>query len=304
MQRSTSGSLGFVTLIVLIGVLAVSTGSILVRLAINTSGETGVGFSLVMSALRLTLASLILLPNWSKIQWRSLQPNALFYAVTAGIFLAFHFATWITSLSYTSIAASTTLVNTNPIWVAILSRIWLNEKLSKLKILGILIAFSGGILIGFSDAHSSGSYSNPLLGDGLALMGALTFSIYFMFGREAQQQGFSIRGYITLAYTVAALILLPLPLFFNTDYSGYPNAVYFYILLMAILPQLVGHTSFNWAVNKISPTLVTLLILFEPVVASCLGYLFFQEIPSITILFGAILILIGVAIAVVNSKLN
>ncbi len=304
MQRYTSGSLGFVTLIVLIGVLAVSTGSILVRLAINTSGETGVGFSLVMSALRLTLASLILLPNWSKIQWRSLQPKALFYAIIAGIFLAFHFATWITSLSYTSIAASTTLVNTNPIWVAIISRFWFNEKLSKLKIIGILIACLGGILIGFSDVNSGGSYSNPLLGDALALMGALTFSIYFLFGREAQRQGLSIGSYITLAYTAATLILFPLPFFFNTGYTGYPNAVYFYILLMAILPQLVGHTSFNWAVNKISPTLVTLLILFEPVVASFLGYLFFNEIPSITILFGAIIILIGVAIAVVNSKPN
>lgn len=302
MQRSSPVSGGLITLVLFVGVIAISTGSILVRLAINESGESGVGFSLVMAALRLIFASLILLPNWSKIEWRSLQPKALFYAVAAGIFLAFHFATWITSLSYTSIAASTTLVNTNPIWVALLSRFWLKEKLSKLKIIGILVAFLGGLFIGFSDANSGGSYSNPLLGDGLALIGAWAVSIYFMFGREAQQRGFSISGYITIAYTVAAVILFPLPFLFQSGYDRYPNLVYLYLLLMAILPQLIGHTSFNWAVNHVSPTLVTLAILFEPLGASLLGYLVLNEIPSVTLLFGAMILLMGVAIAVMNSQ--
>lgn len=302
MQRSSAVSPGLILLVLCVGVITISTGSILVRLAMNTAGETGVGFSLVIAALRLMFASLILLPNWFKLEWRSLQPKALFYAVTAGVFLAFHFAMWITSLSYTSIAASTTLVNTNPIWVAILSRFWLNERLSKLKMIGILIAFVGGIIIGFGDANSVSFYRNPLLGDALALIGAWAVSLYFMLGREAQQRGFSISGYITIAYTVAALVLFPLPFLFQQGYSRYPDLVYFYLLLMAILPQLIGHTSFNWAVNRISPTLVTLAILFEPMVASFLGYLFFNEMPSLTILLGAIIILIGVAIAIFHSQ--
>ncbi|WP_083622334.1 DMT family transporter [Planktothrix serta] len=198
-------------------------------------------------------------------------------------------------------AASTTLVTTTPIWVAILSKFWLNEKLSPLKIIGIGIAFLGGIIIGFSDTEAGGFYSHPLLGDSLALIGAWTVSLYLMFGREAQQRGFPLGGYVIVAYTVAAIILLPLPLIFGVGYTDYPSIVYVYLLLMGIFPQLVGHTSFNWAINQISPTSVTLAILFEPIGASFLGYLFFNEVPPVAVLIGGIIILMGVAIAVINS---
>ncbi|MFM6193487.1 MAG: DMT family transporter [Planktothrix sp.] len=304
MQRFSSSSPGFVWGVVMIGVMAISIGSILVRLALKSADQSGIGFSLVMAAIRLTGASLIVLPTALKIKWRSLSSQALIYAIAAGGCLAFHFATWITSLSYTSIAASTTLVTTSPIWVAILSKFWLNEKLSPGKMIGIAVAFLGGIMIGLSETQTGSFYSNPLLGDSLALIGAWAVSFYIMFGREAQQRGFSIGGYVMVAYTVAALILLPLPLVFGVGYTNYPTSVYFYLLLMAIIPQLIGHTSFNWAINKISPTLVTLAILFEPIGASFLGYLFFNEVPPLSVLIGGIIILSGVAIAVINSELK
>lgn len=304
MQRFSSSSPGFVWGVVIIGVMAISIGSILVRLALKSADQSGIGFSLVIAAIRLTGASLIVLPTALKIQWRSLSFQALIYAIAAGCCLAFHFATWITSLSYTSIAASTTLVTTTPIWVAILSKFWLNEKLSPGKMIGIAVAFLGGIMIGLSETQTGSFYSNPLLGDSLALIGAWAVSFYIMFGREAQQRGFSIGGYVMVAYTVAALILLPLPLVFGVGYTNYPASVYFYLVLMAIIPQLIGHTSFNWAINKISPTLVTLAILFEPIGASFLGYLFFNEVPPLSVLIGGIIILTGVAIAVINSELK
>ncbi|MFY7805594.1 MAG: DMT family transporter [Limnoraphis robusta] len=304
MQPSNSTSPWLIGFIVFIGVIAVSTGAILVRLATTTSEVNTVGFSLVISASRLTLAALLLVPTWQKITWNSLQPGALFYAIIAGVCLAFHFATWITSLSYTSIAASTTLVTTSPVWVAILSAIGLKEKPSKLTMLGIIIALIGSILIAMGDRNTTAVSQNPLLGNSLALIGAWAISFYLIFGRIAQQRGFQIGGYIAVAYTVAAVILLPLPFFFGTKYHGYPNLVYVYLILMAILPQLVGHTSFNWAVTRTSPTLVMLAILFEPVGASGLGYVFFREIPSLTVVGGAIVILIGVAIAVFGAKSN
>ncbi len=304
MQQSNSTSSGLIGFVVFLGVMAVSTGAILVRLATATAEINTVGFSLVMSASRLTFAALFLVPTWQKITWKSLQTGALLYAILAGICLAFHFATWITSLSYTSIAASTTLVTTSPVWVAILSAILLKEKPTKLTIIGILIALTGGILIAFGDRHTTAVSQNPLLGNSLALIGAGAISFYLIFGRIAQQRGFQIGGYIAVAYTVAAVILLPLPFFFGTKYHGYPNLVYFYLLLMGILPQLVGHTSFNWAVTRTSPTLVMLAILFEPVGASGLGYVFFGEIPSLTVVGGAIVILTGVAIAVLGAKSN
>ncbi len=136
-----------IALVLIIGVLAVSTSSILIRLANSEAGAGGFGFSLVLAASRLTLSALILLPAWPKIQWNALQPGARRYAAAAGLCLALHFALWITSLSYTSIAASTALVTTNPVWVALLSRFWFGEKLSKMSIAGITIALAGGMAI-------------------------------------------------------------------------------------------------------------------------------------------------------------
>lgn len=302
MKIITQSSHWVVLVVVSVGVVAISTGSIFVRLAIDAANMRGMGFSLLMSASRLSIAALLLVSNWRRVPWRSLKKGSVSYAIGAGICLAFHFATWITSLSYTSIAASTTIVTTSPIWVAVLAWLWLGENLSKLTIIGIAIALSGGMVIGVADEQLPTVASNPILGNILALIGAIAVAFYLMLGREAQQRGLTIGGYIAIAYTVAALILLPLPLLFQVSYMGYSHTVYFYLILMALVPQLIGHTSFNWAVNRTSPTLVTLAILLEPLGASSLGYLLFGEIPSTLLMLGAMVILIGVAIAVIGKK--
>lgn len=298
MQQHTQPSRWQVQLILAVGVLAVSTAAIFIRLAINAAGVRGVGFSLVLAASRLTIAALILLPAWQSIRKAQLSPGALRYAVASGVFLALHFATWITSLSYTSIAASTTLVTTNPVWVALISWLWFGEKPTPLAASGIGVALLGGILIGFGDTGAVGESSNPLLGDLLALVGAWAISLNLLLGREAQRRGLGIGGYVAISYSVAAVALLPLPLVFRSSYAGYPNPVYLYILFMALLPQLVGHTSCNWAVRWMSPTLVSLAILFEPVCSSFLGYLVFGEVPGQLVLVGAVVLLGGVAIAI------
>lgn len=291
-----------IALVLIIGVLAISTASILIRLANISASSSGLGFSLVLAASRLTLSALILLPAWSKIQWNALQPGAWRYAGAAGLCLALHFALWITSLSYTSIAASTALVTTNPVWVAILSRFWFGEKLSKLSVLGIVIALLGGMAIALGSSGQANTGSNELLGDFLALAGSWAVSLYLLLGRESQRRGLGIGGYIAIAYTVAAIVLLPLPFAFNTSYTGYSHIVYLYILLTAIVPQLIGHTIINWAVTQISPTLVTLAILFEPVGASFLGYWLLSEVPAPAVLAGAAVLIFGVAIATFGSQ--
>ncbi|MEG4121552.1 DMT family transporter [Microcoleus sp. N9_B4] len=134
------------------------------------------------------------------------------------------------------------------------------------------------------------------------MAGSWAVSLYLLMGREAQRRGLGIGGYIAIAYTVAAIVLLPLPFAFGTTYTNYPDIVYFYILLTAALPQLVGHTILNWAVVQIFPTLVTLAILFEPVGASWLAYLLFGEVPAPAVLAGAAVLLLGVAIATVGAK--
>lgn len=276
------------------GVFCVSTSAVFVRLALAASGTAGPEFSLVVAAMRLMMASLVLLPTWWRFQPRAHAAGTLLLSAGAGVLLAIHFATWITSLSYTSIAASTTLVTTNPVWVALLAWLWLGERPSPSVVLGIGITLVGGAIIGWEpDAIGD----NPLLGNGLALVGAWTFSLYFLLGQQVQQRGLSVGQHSAIAFTTAALVLLPLPLLVGTPYRGYPLAVYGWIAMMALVPQLMGYTALNWAVRHLSATLVTLAILMEPVGASLLGYAVFGEVPGIRVLIGAVVVLCGAAIA-------
>lgn len=290
-----------VILILTIAILAVSTSAIWIRLAMKTANNYTVGFSIFLAASRLIISALILLPNSYKVRANSTNSKAYTYAIIAGICLAGHFASWISSLAFTSIAASTTLVTTNPIWVGLLSRFLFQEKLSKLTIFGIGISFAGGFLIALNNGDTN-SGNNPLLGNGLALIGAIMASLYIMSGTQAQKLGLSIGNYITIAYSTSAIALFPIPFLFDIQYTGYSAAVYLYIAAMAIISQLIGHTGFNWALRWISPTFVTLSILFEPVISSILGAIIFKEIPSVAVFRGGLILLLGVGIAVLGNE--
>ncbi len=287
-----------ITLIITIGLLTVSTAAVFIRMAFDAYGERTMAASLLIAASRLSVAAAVWLPVESRkaATWRS----GWTCTILAGIFLAAHFATWIASLAYTSIAASTTIVTSNPIWVALISWLWFREKPSSLTIVGIAISVIGGTIVAQGD--SGGVATHPAWGNFLALLGSWTVSGYLLLGRQAQRQGMPFSGYIAIAYTTAALCLLPIPPLLGLSYLGKTPEFYLSIVALALVPQLVGHSIFNWAVRWISPTLVTLIILFEPVLASFLGYLFFQEAPGVWVLLGAMILLVGVAIAVAGQK--
>lgn len=297
MRSSAKPAQWQILLVLTVGILTMSTAAPLARLAMTTSGQRSIGFSLILAASRLILAALVLTPTWYHFRHRKPSAQAIQYAIAAGVALAIHFATWITSLAYTSIAASTTLVTTNPVWVALLSWLWLKERLNPQNLIGIAIALIGGLMVGLSEPPHTDIAINAWLGNSLALIGAWAASFYFILGKQAQQNGLGISQYIAIAYTVAALLLLPVPLLMNAPYTGHSPTVYSYILLMALLPQLIGHTSFNWSIRWVSPTIITLIILLEPVLASLLGFVLFQEIPTIQVFGGAVVLLSGVAIA-------
>ena len=292
-----------IVIILTAAILGVSTSAIWIRLAMQTANNYTVGFSLFLAASRLIISAIILLPTGYKIKINRINTKAYYYAIIAGICLAGHFASWISSLAFTSIVASTTLVTTNPIWVALLSRFLFQEKLSKLTIFGIGISFAGGFLIALSNGNIN-SGNNSLLGNGLALIGAIMASLYIIFGTQAQKLGLSIGNYITIAYSIAAIALFPLPFLFDVRYTGYSAVVYLYIALMGVISQSLGHTGFNWALRWISPTFVTLSILFEPIISSILGIVVFQEIPSVAIFRGGLVLLLGVGIAVIGNKVR
>jgi drug/metabolite transporter (DMT)-like permease len=292
-----------ILLAIVIGIIGVSLAAIWVRLAVETVlPDNKVGFSLFLAASRMILAAIILLPTWKNLKLDRIKANANYYAIAAGLCLAIHFATWITSLAYTSIAASTVLVTTNPLWVGLFSWWWYREKLGLQSVIGIAIALCGGVIIAIADSSNGGSYSNQILGDLLALIGAVMSSLYIIFGSQAQHRGLNTGNYIAIAYSTAALGLFPLPFLFKVSYFGYKGEVYLYICLMAVMSQVIGHSSLNWSVRWISPTVISLSLLLEPMVASLAGALIFKEVPSINVLLGGLIILGGIAVFVKQSS--
>lgn len=300
MLRSPTPARWQVGSILTIGLLSVSAAAVFIRLAFQSAGEAGVGFSLVLASSRLWIAALLFAPAWRGV-WQSNVPRrGWLFSMGAGVFLAIHFACWITSLAYTSIAASTALVTTNPIWMALISWLWFRDPPSRRMILGIAITLVGSLIVGLSGGDSLVAGQSPLLGNALALCGSWAVTLYFLLGREAQNQGLSIGNHAVVTYTTAALVLFPLPFWVGASYGGYSVATYLYLLLIGLVPQAIGHTSLNWTVRWISPTLVTLTILAEPVGSSILGLLVFQENPGRWVWLGAGVILLGVAIAALD----
>ena len=289
-----------IALVLFTGLMAASTAALFVRFGYAAGeGLNDVGLGLAMAALRLCFASLLLAPLWYRTRNEDRpQPGAYWFAFGAGVFLAIHFASWVPAFAFTSIAASTTIASSSPVWVAIMLWLWRGEVPSRLTTIGIAVAIGGAIVLATGDAGGDGSGSNPLLGDGLALIAALGFSFYFLMGQEAQRRGLSTSRYVAIAYAVGALTLLPIPFMVGPHYGELPGMIVFYGLMLALVPQLIGHTSFNWAVKWITPTIVTLVILMEPIGASLLGFLFLGEVPGWLVLLGALILLGGVALAV------
>jgi drug/metabolite transporter (DMT)-like permease len=293
-----------IAVVLFLGLMAASTAALFVRFGYAAGeGLNEVGLGLAMAALRLIFASLLLVPIWYRTRDDDKpQPGAYWFAIGAGVFLAIHFGSWIPAFAFTSITASTTIANSAPIWVALILWIWKGEKPSGLTAIGIAIAIGGALILTLGDAAGEGSGPNPLLGDGLALIAALGVSFYLLMGQEAQRRGLSTSRYVAVAYAVGALVLLPIPLFVPPSYGQLPGMVIFFGLMLALVPQLVGHTSFNWAIKWVTPTIVTLVILMEPIGATILGLIFFGEVPGWIVLLGATILLGGVAMAVWGGR--
>lgn len=276
-----------------VGVLVASTASIMIRIA------QGLGVSsLSIAAGRLGLAALILTPlalARARGELARLRRRDLLLALAAGAFLAVHFASWISSLAYTSVASSAALVATNPIWVGLASLLIFRERLGWRGGLGIALSVVGTIVIGLSDSGVSAQPA-PLLGNGLALLGALAGSGYLLIGRSLRRR-VSLLSYIWLVYSAAALILLGVALLAGQPLLGLPPLAYLLLLGLALGPQLLGHTSFNYALGLLSATFVAVAMLGEPIGSAVLAALIFRELVAPLQLAGIALLLAGILLA-------
>jgi drug/metabolite transporter (DMT)-like permease len=292
-------------LVLAFGILAVSTASIFIRQAQAFAPSS------VIAAYRLSIAALLLAPvalTRRRKELKALTRAELGLAITSGIFLAIHFATWISSLEYTTVTSSVVLVTTTPLWVALLAPLTIKEPLTRPVLIGMVLALAGGVVVGLSDACSwstSGLACPPpadffkqgaILGDLLALAGAWAAAGYILIGRRLRQ-GMSLIGYIFLVYGMAAVVLIGLMLAAGESPFGYPPQAYLWFALLAIVPQLLGHSSFNWALGYLSAAYVSISLLGEPIGSTILAYFLLDETPTLLKIFGAILILVGIYIA-------
>jgi len=208
------------------------------------------------------------------------------------MFIALHFALWITSLSYTSIASSVVIVTSHPLFVAIISYFLWRERLNKKAILGIIIALGGVVLINYGGFLVS---SRAIFGDLLALLAAISMGVYLVIGRQLKGR-INILPYLTMIYAGAALILLMVTVFSGYSLFNYTSTTYAMLFLLALIPQLIGHSSLNLAVRLIPVTLVSVGILGEPIIAVALGYIILGEGITITEILGSLLTLGGMFI--------
>jgi drug/metabolite transporter (DMT)-like permease len=269
-------------------VVAASFAAIFIRLAEAPP--------LVIATFRLCLASLILLPFVWKRVWpeiRMLSPANLLLCLLSGVFLALHFGLWVSSLSYTSVVTSVVLVTADPVFVAIVSFFLLHESITRKNILGTAVCFIGVGLIAYGNWAAGG---NSLLGAVLALLASVAVAGYLIIGRKLRS-GISLLPYITLVYSTAALLTLGFTLALGYSLTGYSRNTYFMMLLLAVVPQLIGHSSVNWVLRHVSATLVTIAFLGEPIAATFWAFLIFGESPSMLELLGGFLVLAGIFVA-------
>jgi drug/metabolite transporter (DMT)-like permease len=284
-----------------VGIIAISTASLLVRLAQGAGAS-----SLTIAAMRLTFAALILLPiAWqrSRAEFATLSARDIGAGLLSGAFLGAHFATWISSLQYTSVTSSVVLVTLSPLFVALASLLWLRERLTRLAALGMFCAVVGGILIGVGDAGRAATLSapNPLLGNVLALVGAICIAPYFLIGRRLRMK-LSLLAYISLVYSAAALVLLAAVLLTGSPLVGFSPIAYVWMVLLALLPQLVGHTAFNWSLGYLPATFASVPVLAEPVGSTILAIIVLGERITPIQLVGALIAISGIALMTVGRS--
>ena len=275
-------------LVLWIGVLSLSSGSILVRWCESPP--------LVTAAWRMTVAAVVVLPfmlGRAGAEVAALSRRELGAGVLSGALLALHFAAWISSLSLTSVAASTVLVNTAPVWVALCAPWLTGDRTPWTGWIGIGFSVIGGAVIGFGDFSS---HSAALRGDALALAGGAALALYLVSGRRLRSR-MSLPAYLVICYSTAAVVLWVCVLCAGQACVGFSGRTWAALIWMGVVNQHLGQSSYNWAMRYLSAGLVSACLMGEPLIGSLLAWWLFGETLSWAKAGGGFLILAGVYLA-------
>lgn len=280
-----------------VAICAISTGAILVRLSDAPSA--------VAAFYRVLFTTLPLVPVaiWRyREQFRMIGQRDLVYATLSGIALALHFATWFESLEWTSVAASVTLVQSQPIFVAVGAWALLSERVTRRTTFGILVAVVGMIAMSLGDLFGGVLVGpNPLLGNGLALFGAVMAAGYVLAGRSLRQR-MALIPYVVIVYSVCTVSLLVATLGQGGSLTGYPPREWLIFLGLAVGPGLLGHTVINWSLAHLKSSVVSVSLLGEPVGATVLAFLFLAEFPTLYTVLGGVVVLAGIVVTATEQN--
>jgi drug/metabolite transporter (DMT)-like permease len=268
-----------------IALLAVSCGAIFARLADAPP--------LAIAAWRVGLALIVVMPFAAAgIVGARTSKRGRALAAGAGILLAAHFATWIASLEYTTVARSVLFVCTAPIWVALLEFLSGRGAPTRATLLALVLALAGAAVV------SGGGHDGAaaLRGDLLALAGGVAMAGYFMLSREAQAT-LPFLTYLGIAYGVAAATLWLAVLVAHVPASGFDARTWWALAGMAAVSQLIGHSGYNWSLRHLSPLFVAVVSVGEPVLASALAWWILGETLDWRTGAGGVLILAAIAFA-------
>lgn len=276
-----------------IGLISVSTAAIFVKLSTAPSSVIAT-YRILFAAIILSIPTLI----FSRNELRKINRIDILCSFLSGTFLALHFLTWFESLKYTSVASSVVIIALQPIFAMAGVFIFFKEKVTRVQIFGGLLAISGCLIIGWGDFKVG---NQALLGDLLALLGTILVTGYWLFGQRVRKS-LSIFPYVLLVYFSGSLVLIVYNLIMKIDLIHYNLDNWKIFLGLAIIPTIFGHTLLNWAIKFVNATTISIGILVEPIIASFLAYIILDETLKVTQVLGAVLILFGILIYLLNSK--
>lgn len=280
-------------LAVAIGVVAVSTSAILVKVSSAPSG--------VIAFYRLFFSVLLMLPVFLLkyvSELRLITKRDWVFTGISGVFLAFHFILWFESLNYTSVASSTVLVTLQPLFAFAGAYFFFKEKVSAKALLSGLIAIAGSVIISWGDFKISGS---ALFGDFLAIVACALVTVYLLFGQTVRKR-MSLITYTFIVYSFSSVTLFFYVLAVGDSFYPYPASDWVYFVLLAIIPTLLGHTLFNWSIKWLSASIISMAILFEPVGATVLAYYLLGENVIWTQIAGGFVVIIGITLFLVDER--
>lgn len=285
-----SGKPAYLWPMMVLGMASISSAAVLIKLC--QAGPLAVAFY------RLGLASLVLWPFFiARRGWASFDPRRLGWTLLSGLFLALHFGFWLYSLEYTSVSSSVVLVTLNPLFVGLLGWLFLGEKVGWRLAAAIALVIAGGLLIGGGALRAGGQ---AVKGNLLALGGGLMASLYLLTGRKLRGE-MGVVPYATVCYTATAVLLLAAGIASREPVSGFPGSTWLLFAALALGPQILGHTVFNWGLKHLPTSRIAMMIVAEPIGASILAFLVLGQAPTPGEIAGGGLILAGVYLSATGT---